>query len=382
MSAFFCRLGLRRHPWIGFSILLGACAVYDEQLLRFDATSPGMDAGGHAGAGSSAPVPQESGGSQEEDNDAGWSIHDASTKPDDSVTSRDADASGDASADVETLDAAEDAGLDAAADAGTDCGPDGIDCCPDDPNKKDPGVCGCNIPDEIDGCVGLINALRNRYRFDGIGTIAVDDVQGQDGLVAGTTLDGSGTLSLTGGSNGPYIDLPNGIVSSLSDATFEAWITWNGGNAWQRIFDFGNTTAANEGDQGTGDTYLFLTTDTGGSSGTIRAAYSVNGNSNETGVNGDAALDSGVMHHLAVVIDDQNNQMALYLDGQQQSSTSFNGSLTAINDINNWLGRSQYSADSEFNGVLHEFRIYDAALNATQINASFDFGPDPSFLEP
>jgi hypothetical protein len=390
MSAFSCRLASRRYLWLGLSTLLCACEVYDSHLLGFDATSPGIDAGGDAAAGRSAPVPPDSGGSQVGNDAADSSVRDASTgSPETGIAAdaeadseADADASDGASADGATSDAAEDAGVEAGADAGTDCGPEGIDCCPDDPSKTDPGVCGCNVPDEIDGCVGIKNALRNRYRFDGTGTVVVDAGQGQNGVVQGATLDGSGTLSLTDGTDGPYVDLPNGLVSALSNATFEAWITWNGGEIWQRIFDFGDTTDANEGEQGTGKTYLFLTADTGGAGGTIRAAYSIDGNANETVVNAAAPLESGVMHHLAVVIDDQSDQMLLYLDGQQQDSIGFDGSLGAINDVNNWLGRSQYSADSEFDGILHEFRIYDAALNATQMQASFDFGPDPSFLEP
>ena len=38
------------------------------------------------------------------------------------------------------------------------------------------------------------------------------------------------------------MDLPNGIVSALTDATFEAWYTINTAQAWSRVFDFGSTT--------------------------------------------------------------------------------------------------------------------------------------------
>ena len=45
------------------------------------------------------------------------------------------------------------------------------------------------------------------------------------------------------------------------------WVTWNGGGAWQRIFDFG-TSDGGEGNSGTGQKYLFLTPSSG--AGTLR----------------------------------------------------------------------------------------------------------------
>jgi hypothetical protein len=52
-----------------------------------------------------------------------------------------------------------------------------------------------------------------------------------------------------------------------------------------------------------------------------------------------------------------------------------------LNDINNWLGRSQYAVDPSFSGTFHEFRIYNVALSAPAIQASFLGGPDASFLD-
>jgi hypothetical protein len=52
--------------------------------------------------------------------------------------------------------------------------------------------------------------------------------------------------------------LPNGIISLLTNATSEIWLTWAGGAAWQRIWDFGNSTTA-ENTQGTASTSLYLT---------------------------------------------------------------------------------------------------------------------------
>jgi len=42
-------------------------------------------------------------------------------------------------------------------------------------------------------------------------------------------LTGTGSLVLAGGTTDQFVDLPNGIIKSLTNATFEVWLTWAGG---------------------------------------------------------------------------------------------------------------------------------------------------------
>jgi hypothetical protein len=271
------------------------------------------------------------------------------------------------------------------ADADGDGTADCVDGCPGDAMKTSAGVCGCGRPDSDQGavvsCAGLRDALVHRYRFDGSGTTVTDSRGDHDGVVINTQLGGAGRLDLAGGSSDEYVDLPNGMISALTNATFEVWLTWNGDNSWQRIFDFGDSDATAEGAQGTGTSYLFLTPRA--ANGTVlRVAYSTSGSGSETRISASSALPSSGTHHLAVVIDDGNNQMHLYQDGASVGSVAFTGSLSAIADVNNWLGRSQYATDPELDGSLHELRIYDAPLSAAQIALSFADGPDPAYLEP
>ena len=62
----------------------------------------------------------------------------------------------------------------------------------------------------------------------------------------------------------------------------------------------------------------------------------------------------------------------------QGAATAIRPSITlgTIDDLNNWLGRSQYQADPELGGTYHEVRIYSKALSAGQITANFTAGPD------
>ncbi|HOU90636.1 MAG TPA: LamG domain-containing protein, partial [Polyangiaceae bacterium] len=246
-------------------------------------------------------------------------------------------------------------------------------------------------------CEVLLGSLLHRYRFDGTGTTVTDSIGGADGVVrGGATLQGEGELVLDGGYSGQYVDLPNHLISGLEDATLELWVVWNGGAAWQRVFDFGDAMAntcysggssAPEGQPGAcGRTFLNLTPATDSSAGSIaRVAFMRQPGDPTTQsllVDG-PRLTVRTEVQLVVVIDDTQDELRLYVDGELGGSETFVDHLADINDINNWLGRSQFSSDSDkyFAGVYRELRIYGAALGDSQVATSFAEGPDAPFLE-
>jgi hypothetical protein len=262
--------------------------------------------------------------------------------------------------------------------------PDCVDRCPDNVVSVAPlGACGCTIFTDVVGCEQLRAALRHLYTFDGSGTVITDSAGGMNGTLLSTEADvppsalealqRSGRLRLDG--TGGYVALPAGMISSLANATFEAWLAWHGGTAWPRIFDFGN----NGGDPVDGITYLFLTPING--DGNLRAAYSVSGPTQETIVEAavpfpiQAEMSQNVADHVAVVIDRDNASMRLYLNGVEVDVATLAGELSAISDDNNWLGRSNFFVDPELSATLMEFRIYDQALTAAQLTTSYQAGP-------
>jgi len=222
-------------------------------------------------------------------------------------------------------------------------------------------------------------ALVHRYSFNGSGRNVIDSVGRANGTVVNGQLSGNGYVNLRGG-NDQYVDLPNGIVRSLTSATFEAWVKWDGGAAWQRVFDFG-TSDSGENTQGVAATSFYLTPQGGGPTTMIvafkRADQTV---ANETHAVSNQALASNVTSHLAVVIDSVNGMMTLYRNGAIDAAVALQDSLSTLNDVNNWLGRSQYANDPAFQGTIDEFRIYRAALSESEVQASFAAGPDPTFL--
>src|SRR6266511_556220 len=195
-------------------------------------------------------------------------------------------------------------------------------------------------------------------------------------------LRGDGTLFLAGGPTDEYVDLPNGIVRPLVNATFEAWVTWYGCGGWERIFDFGDS-GNPENVRGYASTTLYLTPQSMNGRDVMFGAFK-RANQDalyETRASSNQPLATGTMSHVALVVDDTNNLMSLYRNGVFEGSVAFGDSLSLLNDINNWLGRSQYVVDPSFSGTFHEFRIYNVALPAPAIQTSFFGGADPTFLD-
>jgi hypothetical protein len=262
------------------------------------------------------------------------------------------------------------------------------DDCPNDPNKLEPGECGCGVPDvgtaELADCHDIEDALLHRYDFEGTGTQVIDRVGDADGVIArGATLsklDGKGVVLLGGGAAGAYVDLPNGILSELEDASLEAWVTWGGGSAWQRIFDFGDTTDPNpENHVGTGRSYLFLSPLSNDS--TIELIFSSNGAGSPDRVSVEAGPPLSLeLSQVVVVANSSDDELVLYVNGAKLAEESWTAELSLINDVNCWLGRSQWIDDPELTAIFHDFRIYDRALTDAQVAATFAGGPDASFL--
>jgi len=213
--------------------------------------------------------------------------------------------------------------------------------------------------------------IRHRYSF---ATDASDPIGGADGrLVGGAALAG-GAVVLDGISG--YVDLPNGIVSTFESITFETWLTDNGSGNWSRILDFGFSYGG-EDNPSTGYNYLFMSPQTGG--GILRASIIVNSLGGEQPVDwAGTRLPLGSLKHIVWTLDASAQTSRLYVDGVLvgvNSAVTYTPALLGFTD-NNWLGRSQYSADAYLKASITEFRIYDGALTEEEVQQNYTHGPD------
>jgi len=185
---------------------------------------------------------------------------------------------------------------------------------------------------------------------------------------------------------GAYIDLPNGIISALGNqATFEAWVTWNGpaGSYWQRIFDFGTSVQGENWSTGAFDSSYTFATPLGGA-GVFRVGWRHGPTADERFLDG-LSFPTGAPQHLAVTWDGDGGAVRLFVNGVFVVQGAPHIALADIPDVNNWLGRSQF-ADTMFAGSYDEFRIYDYALTPSAVLTSFQTGADfvkvlPAFVD-
>jgi hypothetical protein len=84
----------------------------------------------------------------------------------------------------------------------------------------------------------------------------------------------------------------------------------------------------------------------------------------------------GTSAQVALVMDGTRATIASYVNGVAMGETAVTWQLSQLNDVNNWLGRSQWTQDKFLQGRLDEFRIYGAALSSAEIAALNARGPN------
>jgi len=162
-------------------------------------------------------------------------------------------------------------------------------------------------------------------------------------------------LRLSG--NGEYVALPDDIVSGLRDFTISAWVDPSADSTWSRVFDFGTGTTTN----------MFLTVDAGG--GGLRFSLTKSGNCCEQQLTGGGQLPLNTWSHVAVTLSGTTG--SLYLDGKLVATNpnmTLNPAALGGTD-QDWIGRSQYSADPYLDAAVDDFQIYSRALSATEVAA-------------
>lgn len=220
------------------------------------------------------------------------------------------------------------------------------------------------------GAFSAQGSLVNRYSFNETsGTTASDSVGGLDGILFNNaSFNGSGQVLLTGNGGSDYVQLPAGLITTLTNVSFEVWYTQtNIAQPQARLFDFGDS------DGTVGLDYVLLSLPpTGNLHGQLNPGATAANNIDTP------APAAGVTHHVVFTIDSGNHVAALYVDGQlKQRDTSWTPNPTAVSPMANcWLGRSQYSADNYFYGSYDEFRIWNQVLGAAEIAATYESGPD------
>lgn len=247
-------------------------------------------------------------------------------------------------------------------------------------------------------------ALTNQYTFND-GT-ARDSVGGQDGVVVdntGISRFAGGAIDLTGNDGrssnqdftnpatiGAFVDLPNGVFTSAvgvdGQVSLEIWFTVQQQRNWAEVYSFGNSNGG-EGSSigGSAADYVALIPQSGIATPDFRATTHSAANTETPIIGSPTPLPTGSKQHVVLTFDllDTNGganptgTARLYLNNGAPVVAGIATTLDLISDVNNWLGRSPWP-DPLFDGTIDEFRIYDDALTAEEVSASFTAGPEAS----
>jgi hypothetical protein len=224
-----------------------------------------------------------------------------------------------------------------------------------------------------------VSVLKHRWSFNG----NLTDSAGANNAVvvdvgANNTTLTSSNITLAGGSRSAsdYVSLGGGLLpKDGSPVTIELWATQMSAQNWSRIFDVGSSTAD----------YLFMSWSQGTATTQDRVEWQ--DATKTTMDNTCAPYTLGTEYHIAMVVQPGvgsggNTRATWYVAPTSSSLGAARGTfdtanvLANLNDVNFWLGRSEYGGDSTANASYDEVRLWNRAFSQSELQQLHALGPN------
>ncbi len=202
---------------------------------------------------------------------------------------------------------------------------------------------------------GVVANLVAHWKLDdGAGGTTEDSAGTNDGTITNATwTDGRlcGALEFDG--TGDYVTI-TGLLGQPANITLTVWARLDSGASSKEVISLGD--------------YVAMRMDEGGGVGTKGFFY--NGSAWAVLGTSDFHADTG-WHHLAYVVDDDNNSQKFYVDGVEEGTGSDTSSISYSGlGSNTFIGRHGNGQTSfDFDGAIDDVRVYDRALGVTDIQA-------------
>jgi len=214
---------------------------------------------------------------------------------------------------------------------------------------------------------------KGRYTFD---DQTANDSSGNshNGTLKGGATITAGGAPTAGGGNDPYalsvngssgfVDIPGPLVNTAQSYSVAAWVNLANTNGFQTFVSVDGTNATGDNSisgfflQLRGDNHLF-------------AIAQINTDAPGPATHADSTIvpSANTWYQVTGVYDGAARQLRLYVNGQLQGTTAYNGGFTATGDT--IIGRGKYAGNpSDYtNGKIDEVHFYSGVLSDAQIAA-------------
>ncbi|MFE0454610.1 family 43 glycosylhydrolase [Streptomyces sp. NPDC058914] len=220
------------------------------------------------------------------------------------------------------------------------------------------GLLGTATPVQAAEVADITDGLALWYKLDGPSGLTDASGRGRDGTVQGTA-DWSGQGLAFNGTD-TYVKVPNDVMKGMASITVSTDVLIDATQSTPYfLYGFGNSSGGN------GNGYLFTT---GNSFRTSLATG--NWSTEQTTKPADSHnLTRSVWKHIAYT--QTGTTGVLYEDGvevaRNTSVTITPGAIGSGTTTANQIGKSVYSGDKLFKGRMRDFRVYDRALAASEV---------------
>jgi len=220
--------------------------------------------------------------------------------------------------------------------------------------------------------------LLHRYSFTNDASDSVGGPAWNGTLVpqgAGTAASIAHGLTLPGGGGGGYsgyLSLPSGILTNTSSLTVECWATQASANVWATLWAFAVQPGVN---------FALIPNPSPAIENNGQMVVAVNPNNNDIYTTSGVTFPNGSEQYVAYTFNNASLIANLYTNGVLVGTQAYPdhtycpGSIGgAGGTTQNWLGNDTYN-DTQFQGTVYEFRIWNGAVTPLYLAASAVAGP-------
>lgn len=168
----------------------------------------------------------------------------------------------------------------------------------------------------------------------------------------------AGALIFKGGSTSSYVSMPQGVLDGLTDVTVSTLVNWNGASQANWLYTFGQNSSK----------YIYFTPDYPNTSGS-RFGMATNAWNDEVSAKA-PRLTANQWKLVTTVMSGKDGKLTLYVDGVEAATDNTSFTLEQIRNaqgISGYIGKSMYSSDPYFGGMIADFKVYNGALTPLEV---------------